>query len=316
MKQSITPFIKKLNVLAKLQLTKSLLAKFLIILISVWGFTNCIDKNIDEPDEEITISNLVVSDPSIWNTLATQSISLEDLGEKSALLSSDEQLKEHPGGNMYYYAIFEDLFPGEGDYDFNDVVLKTKLFLGSDNDNYSGRLETDFVHQGGNIVVEIGLMIYETDKGMYKRIPNEDIIINEQPLSSNGLPYTFALEGDIAANNNWEIEFSFKKGDMKDIWINYFIVTEHAGEKHKILTAGFADMNETGQFEIPQTAYLTNDNKPWGLEIEADEMPIVKEKENFCKAFPDFVNWINDSTDKKYKKWYENPDNAFIQAVK
>lgn len=319
MKQSIILFSKRPNVLAKLRLTKSLV-RFVIILICLRGFTNCIDTHVAELDEEVTVASLVVSDPSIWNTLATQSISLEDLEdleEKSASSVSDKKLKEYPAGKNYYYAIFEDLFPGKGDYDFNDVVLKTKMFLGINRDSFFGRLETDFVHKGGAIVKKVGLVIYDSDgKDQFTRIPNKDIVINGKQLSGNGLPYTFSIEGGIAENKNWEIEFTFKRGRIRNFWIGYFIITERDGVEYEILTAGFADINETGQFKIPQATYLTNDNKPWGLEIEANEMPIVKEKENFCKAFPDFVNWINDSKDKKYKKWYESPDMDFIQGIK
>lgn len=40
-----------------------------------------------------------------------------------------------PNGNKYYYHIFEDLWPNVGDYDFNDMVLKSELGWDRHGDN-------------------------------------------------------------------------------------------------------------------------------------------------------------------------------------
>lgn len=281
----------------------------LVFFATLVSLNACLDMNDQKVEEEdITMDEIRVTDPLIWNTLANQSISVEDI-EKSA----SKSMKEYPGGDKYYYALFEDLYPGEGDYDFNDIVLKSKLYLSNDKDVINGRLETELVHRGGNIVNKIGLAMYDTNgKNKFKRIPNEDITVNDVQLSNtNSLPYTFEAG---AAGNSWEINFTINSDNKrKDIWLSFFIIT-NSGEE--ILTAGFAKLDNYEEFELPERPYLTADNKPWGIEIEAKEMPIVVEKENFCKAFPDFVNWVNDDGNEKYKKWYEKPDENYIQATK
>lgn len=293
----------------------NLLNKMVPVLLITFLISGCLKKPDDIISDDVSMENLVISDPSIWNSLAMQTISMDDLSIVEDIKSA--KLKEYPGGNKYYYALFEDLFPSEGDYDFNDVVLKTKLYMGSDKKKCIGKLETTLVHTGGSMASKIGLMFYSTDgKNTYQRIANEDIEINGVPLIKGGKPYTFSLADIGTEDYSWDIYFSFAAEKIKYVWIGYFLVTQKDDDVNEILTAGFPTAERTEKFEIPTSDYLTHDNKPWGLEIEAEEMPIVKEKENFCSAFPDFINWTKDSDDKEYKKWYANPDENFIQATK
>jgi hypothetical protein len=159
-------------------------------------------------------------------------------------------------------------------------------------------------------------MFYDNDgKGKYRRIPNEDIKIEGVALEKGGHPYTILLPSE-SDEQKWEINFTCKKGKKGKLWFSYYLITRKDNSDTQVLTSGFAPVDETNDFQIPVKNYLTHDNKPWGLEIEAEEMPIVKEKENFCKAFPEFVYWVNDPGNNKYKKWFENPDTNFIQGIK
>lgn len=300
---------------------KSIFRNRVIIFIVLVSLMSCLKQQFEELQEEMQSENddfqsIFVSDPTIWNTLAIQSISLDDSND-NALLKSTQNEKEYPGHGKYYYTLFEDLYPSKGDYDFNDVIIRSKLFLNNDKDDVTGKIETELVHLGGGITTKLGVMFYETDgKKKYKRIPNEDITINEVTLEKGGNPYTLLLPTSASKNNKWELAFSFKKEEMKDVWINYFLITRNNNRTLEILTSGFASSGFKDEFEVPTTDFLSEDNKPWGFEIEASEMPVVKEKENFCKAFPEFANWVNEPDKKENKKWYERPDEAFIQGVK
>lgn len=304
---------------------------------------SCLEDNSPEISEtEVTMQNLVVSNPAIWNTLSTQSISFDQTNEKSASAS----LKRYPTDTeKYYYTIFEDLFPGEGDYDFNDIMLKSELEIGEDNGLVKGTMRTNFIYIGGNLTKIIGLLFYEIDSsGNYKRITNSKIKVNGNRPNGD-VPYFFPIEkyvewrcdkgvcgyrfkdsegenmvkmDDVPA---WETEFEVELSSGKDIWINYFIGTSHSSyykpsDKFTyILTAGFDDIYNMGEFSIPNATYLTKDKKPWGLEIEAKQTPIVREKVDFCNAYPNFIKWINNPDDPQYKNWYETPDRDSVYAA-
>lgn len=295
--------------------------KMLFILIaSSLLLSACLEKEFEELQEEIFLNNpdfknMEISDPSIWNTLATQSVSPDDSTQNDGTKSA-KSYKEYPGGGKYYYTLFEDLYPGEGDYDFNDIVIKSKLRLKKDKNSFQGTISSQLAHLGGSVTKKLGVMFYENDgKGKYQRIPNEDIQINGVWLEKGGHPYTILLPS-VNENNEWEIEFSCKKGKKKNFWFSYFLITRKGNTDTQVLTSGFASVAQTQEFQVPVKDYLTNDNKPWGLEIEAKEMPIVNEKENFCKAFPEFINWVKEPNNNKYKKWFEHPDENYIQGIK
>ena len=96
-----------------------------LFLLSLWiFFGGCSQKNIETDWESLTnkqkMQLLKIDDPSIWNTLAVQSI---DLGEQEPLaLKSAMALQECPKGDNYYFSIYEDLYPSDGDYGFNDFI--------------------------------------------------------------------------------------------------------------------------------------------------------------------------------------------------
>ena len=125
----------------------------------------------------------------------------------------------------------------------------------------------------------------------------------------------FVVEGVAGEGGVVGFEVEFEVNDLgffaKGIWITWFITVETSEGTKEIHTSGFP-VSKNKKFELPQRDYLTLNNLPWGLVIEADKMYITKERFTFLKSFPEFKPWI-ESNGNKYKKWFEKPDKEYIQ---
>jgi len=266
----------------------------------------CINDDLNNVDKDLTnaeiMKQLKIGDVAIWNTLTTQGIDLATL--KSSGLKSGQDIKEYPNGEVYYFALFEDLYPSEGDYDFNDIIIKSKLGLEKTGNETSGYFKSELINKGGTLPVEIGLMFYEASANLksYTRIPNENITVNGVTLLKGAGPWSTPY---ASLGKSWKIEYKITK-NIKIVWIAYYIVTVREGKRTEILTSGFAPTNVTTTFEIPRTEFISKNKLPWGLEIEAKEFAIPNEKELFLNAYPDFKKWV-ESNGQNFKNWFNNP---------
>lgn len=274
-----------------------------LFLLSLWiFFGGCSQKNIETDWESLTnkqkMQLLKIDDPSIWNTLAVQSI---DLGEQEPLaLKSAMALQEYPKGDNYYFSIYEDLYPSEGDYDFNDVIIRSKIGLEKSGNTISGYIRSTLMNRGGSKPVSVGLMFYEVTGVSYTRIDNENIVVNGQQLEAGGDPWKVPL---TELDDSWQIDFSFTNSG-NNIWVSYFIFTDE-----EIFTGGFAP-SKIKKFDIPQPDFLTKQNLPWGLEIETNVFAVPNEREFFLNAYPEFKEWA-ESGGVKNKRWFESPDSRY-----
>ncbi len=287
---------------------------FIAVLILVPLFmVSCINNDFDTVPEELTnaekVNQLKISDVSIWNTLTKQSINLSTLKSSNLKSGQATQMMEYPDGENYYFALFEDLYPSQGDYDFNDIIIKSKLKLGQGSGYVQGAVISELVNKGGSLPVEIGLMFYEVHDGKtYVRIPNENITVNGNQLEGKdpwSMPYA-------KIGKKWTIEFGFKT-NADVVWIAYHIVVvrDEGKTRQEILTGGFAK-TEVEKFTIPVDHFLTKKGFPWGLEITAEKFAVVKEKKFFLDAYPEFPKWV-ESGGEEAKEWYNNPNQEYVE---
>lgn len=256
------------------------------------------------------MNRLNISDPMIWNSMVTQFIDTDSLDGGLKAGNNNVKYGEYPSSKEYYYALFEDLYPYQGDYDFNDVVLETKLFLGSSKGNLLGYTQSKVFNRGGTLKTRIGLMFYSFDgKKTYTRIPNNQLQINGVNIDGTD-PFTMELPKE---GTDFKIDFMIMKGkvSVKYIWIHYFLMVESGGEMREIHPSGFAP-SELEQFEIPHRQYLTDSNLPWGLEIVAEEFFVPTEKTLILEAFPEFREWAQ-SNGSKNTSWFRNPDRKKVK---
>lgn len=273
-----------------------------ILLFSTLFLVSCFKDEFDTDSGELTnaeiMNKLKIGNLSILNTLTTQRINLSTLK-----LSDLKYMQEYPNGDKYYFALFEDLYPSAGDYDFNDIIIKSKLGLEDKGNEITGYLKSELVNKGGSLPIEIGLMFYEvSNKTLYTRIPNENITVNGMQLIAGEGPWTIPY---AKLGKEWTINFGFKT-EAKDVWIAYHIVTIRSEKRNEILTGGFAKTDVT-PFKIPNKDFLNKNGFPWGLEIEADKFAIPNEKVLFLKAYPEFQKWV-DSGGSEAANWFESPD--------
>lgn len=276
-----------------------------ILLISfclTFVFSSCIQKNFNVDEESMSnqqrMQLLKIDDPSVWNTLTKQSIDLNELD--ASALKSAAAIQEYPKGGNYYFALYEDLYPAEGDYDFNDVIIKSIIGMQKSGKTISGYVKSSLVNRGGSKPVNVGLMFYEVTGISYTRIDNENITVNGQQLKAGEDPWQVPL---TELDDSWQIDFSFTNSG-NNVWISYFIYTND-----EIFTGGFAP-SKIKKFNIPQSDFLTTRNLPWGLEIEATDFAIPNEKEFFLNAYPEFKDWA-ESGGVKNKKWFEAPNSKY-----
>lgn len=271
---------------------------------------SCNDHELITENDNLTnaeiMNQLNIDDASVWNSLTTQSIDLSTAG--SSDMKSAKAMKEYPGGGNFYFALYEDLFPSEGDYDFNDIIIKSKLGLEKKGDETTGYVKSELVNKGGSLPIEIGLMFYEVSGKKYTRIANENIVVNGEKLEKGGNPWSTPVEN---LGKSWQIDFKFTN-KSKNVWVAYHIVTVRGEKRTEILTGGFAP-TDVASFEIPNTHFLNKNNLPWGLELEAKEFAIPNEKVLFLKAYPLFKDWA-ESGGNKNKKWFESPDAEYTHS--
>lgn len=284
----------------------------------------CIDDDsIEQNSENLTpneaMTQLNINDPSIWNTLSTQSIYAGDEEVKSASAAT----KEYPAADKYYFALFEDVPSLKSDYDFNDVMIRSKLYLEKEGKTQIGWLESILWNDGASpsVPTKLGLMFYEVKGKKYIPIPYEEIKVNGVQLSKE--PWMADLK-ELAgkSGDEWTVKFEFTA--KSNIWISYFIYSKHVdiGEGEEgwdqeygyVMQAGFA-APETGEFDIPSRAFLTQNNLCWGMELETNDLAIPKENECFLDCFPEFQEWA-ESGGTKNKKWYEEPNSKFVEKYK
>ena len=265
------------------------------------------------PDEELSnkdrMNKLQISDPLVWNSLVDQSIKIDTSGLGLKGANGTMKIFEYPGDGKYYYTIFEDLYPSQGDYDFNDLMLESRLFLEPRKNEISGRLNATMFHRGGTLKTQISLAFYSNNgKKGYEIIPNEQIRINDVDLTGQE-PYAMDVP---KAGANFDINFILSKGEVPidNIWVSWFIQVESGGEVREIHTAGFP-LYKVNKFEIPQRDYLTQNNLPWGLEIMAERFYVPLEKTLFLDAFPEFKVWAESGGDEN-TEWFKNPDLKYI----
>lgn len=287
-----------------------MIKKILPIAVLAIMMANCTEYNL--PLEDLSnkeqMNLLVIPDPLVWNSLATQAMEIDTTDNGMKASNGMDKMKEYPDKG-YYFALFEDLFPSQGDYDFNDVILQTKISLDAKKKEVWGTVNTTVFHRGGSLSTKLGLIFYSVEGNKdYTRIDNDKILIGGKRLTGTD-PYTIDLpaEGD-------EISLDYfiedPTSNINQLWISWHIIVSYDDEI-EIHSSGFP-ASKNRKFEIPQRDFLTANNLPWGLEIEAEEFFVPKERTLFLKAYPEFQEWA-ETAGVKNKDWYENPDMDYIQ---
>ena len=254
-------------------------------------------------------------------------------------------LTVYPSGNNYYYHMYEDLWPGMGDYDFNDVMLKSKLhtYKNAQNNLVGGRMITSVYWIGGGLPRGAGMEWFDSNGGatVLKYMPANTVQFTEvtnvitDPLVNNAVQ---VFNQNIISSLNETVDFEFTWNHTvggNSLWIQIYIYRDRDHEIHMhghpptnaqdmALFGTAQDASQTTwdwtpgvSFSNPADFYKTATNLPWGLEIVAEELRVVVEKTEIIDAYPQFKAWA-ESGGTVNPGWYNYPDLAktFLPTTK
>ncbi|WP_347838740.1 LruC domain-containing protein [uncultured Draconibacterium sp.] len=231
------------------------------------------------------------------------------------------------------YAIFEDLWPSKGDYDFNDLVVKTTFSWTRGKSNYIEQIDVvcgvEWI--GASLELGLGFELFEA-KGTNLYYLGE-VITNvegatEDDAVRNGV-IAFARVQNVGTN---DVSFSvtLKDKEFKEfVFVPYLYRTNDPS--HQVRPFGAPptqaqDMDmfrshddasprtwswEAGKkFKYPlsedEAFYRSKENHPWGIEfITNKKFKPCRESITIVKEYPTFKNWA-ESGGHDAQDWYEN----------
>jgi len=241
----------------------------------------------------------------------------------------------YPSGNKYYFHMYEDLWPSLGDYDFNDVILKTKLYLykNAQNNLVGGRVLSSVYWIGGGIPRGAGMEWFRANGSATQLtyLPTGTVTFTEpenvqtDPLVKNAVTL---FNGNIIESLNDTVDFEYVWDHTiagNNLWVQVYIYRDRDHEIHMYghpptvaaNMALFGTSNDASQntwiwtpgttFSNPADFYKTSTNLPWGLEIMASELWIPNEQTEIILAYPQFRDWA-ESGGVVNQSWYNYPD--------
>jgi len=244
----------------------------------------------------------------------------------------------YPSGNKYYFHMYEDLWPGLGDYDFNDVMLKTKLHIykNAQNNIVGGRVVSTVYWIGGGIPRGAGMEWFKSNgsASQLTYLPEGTVTFNEpenvltDPLVFNAVTL---FNDNIIESLDKTVDFEYTWNASvagNGLWVQVYIYRDRDHEVHMLghpptIAANMA-LFGTAQdaslhtwnwtpgttFSNPADFYKTSTNLPWGLEIISSELYIPNERIEILMAYPQFQAWA-ESGGTVNKSWYMYPDQSY-----
>lgn len=243
-----------------------------------------------------------------------------------------------PGENQWGTLAFEDLWPGMGDYDFNDMVVNYKFQQITNTDNEVVDIKAYFknVHEGASLVNGFGFEL-PVSSNLVNSVSGYNISDGAVTLNPNGTEsdqenavIIVYDNGDVNLNILRTITINFTQPIdqtiLGDAPYNPFLIKDQdrAYEVHlpdKAPTT-LANPNHLGTFHDDSNPaqgryYKTQNNLPWAINI-----PVAfvwpKEKVQIIKGYLKFREWA-ESGGSQYTDWYKdldgyrNNDNLDIQ---
>lgn len=243
----------------------------------------------------------------------------------------------YPSGNKFYYHLYEDLWPSLGDYDFNDIVLKTKLhvYTNAQNKLVGGRVISTVYWIGGGIPRGAGMEWFASNgnASQLKYMPDNTVVFTEadnvvtDPIVKNAVQlFNDNIIESLNQTVDFEFDWDYQKGG-NSLWVQVYIYNERNREIHMFghPPTEAQDMNLFGTgndasqttwnwsvgipFSNPTDFYKTVNKLPWGLEISAREFRVPLEKVEIIDAYPQFKAWA-ESGGTQSRDWYNYPDES------
>lgn len=237
----------------------------------------------------------------------------------------------------YQTFAFEDLWPSTGDYDFNDIVISTKIEYATD--AYGSYVSADFEvsldacgssHASGLGVNFLDAFQTTMSSDVINQVSGDAI---QDPNVTNGIiVYTnhFDEQSTYYTNTSSDkvgtpevFNFSVTFNQSKVIGFSsyyadlYYFRNDDRG--HEIHMAGMpptsaADNTLFGTYDDdPNKNYKTTNNLPWGIEVITSNKNFKhpKEKIQITNAYGQFGQWAN-SNGNQNQNWKSNYNNSKV----
>lgn len=235
---------------------------------------------------------------------------------------------------------FEDLWPYNGDNDFNDVVLSNHIEFSknSNNEFVDAKISVTINALGAGLNNGVGLALYDGNKvpfnsqivsaityqsasGIGELDPEvlNGLIVTENLFDAIGDYYTNTGSGPSSAPKTIEFTIQFVPGVVNVDFVPDFYIFKTEERGKEIHLPGFLG-TEAANTAIYNTGddvngtYKNSKGLPWALEIIYPYSLHFKhplEKFDIVAAYPQFGAWAS-SNGTKYKGWMLYPDNSKV----
>jgi len=229
-----------------------------------------------------------------------------------------------PSVNSTGKLAYEDLWPSQGDYDFNDLAVDYSFNLIANGDNLITTMDASFtieniggsLHNGFAFVLPIDPNLVATIDGQLLNGNYETVAGNGTETGTNANETVVIVAGDCfdlqGQTLNLTVDFTtpLNANALGDVPFNAFLIVnqDRAREVHlpdlsPTSKAGYLGTGDDFSDASIGRYYKTNTNLPWALNIY-EGFQIPPERIPITLQYPRFVNWAN-SGGTQDLDWYQ-----------
>ncbi|SFU46655.1 LruC domain-containing protein [Pustulibacterium marinum] len=269
--------------------------------------------------------------------ISTNNVAVLDAANDSDGDGINDALDEFPydinkAFNTYYPSAqnsgtlaYEDLWPSQGDYDFNDLVVDYNFNLVSNGDNLVTQINASYTieHIGGAFHNGFAFVL-PIDPSSISDVSGQVLNGGYEVTNANGTESgTLSNETVIivcgnAINETGEtitvtVNFSTPQelDALGEVPFNTFLISNgdrsrevHLPDHLPTSKAGYLSTEDDYSDEVHDRYYKTDKNLPWGLNIYYDFTPPT-EKTPITTAYPKFKTWANSGGEQELE-WYKD----------
>ena len=228
-----------------------------------------------------------------------------------------------PGENQWGTLAFEDLWPGTGDYDFNDMVVNYKFqqIINAENKVIAIKGYFTNVHEGASLINGFGFEL-PIASNLVSNVIGNAITDNTVDISANGTeanqPNAVIIvydNGDVNLGNQLAVTVNFSQPitqtTLGNAPYNPFLIKDqdrdyeiHLPDHRPTNLANTAHLGTLHDSSNPAQGryYKTNKNLPWAINIPV-EFVWPKEKVEILNGYLKFKEWA-ESGASLYPDWY------------
>lgn len=235
----------------------------------------------------------------------------------------------------YAFKLFEDTWPRQGDFDFNDVVLRYKLDFVANDQNLVEELTLKLAINalGGTDTNGIAIQLINHNNEKYEGAiiasveganalidPADPSVVILEPSIQTSLPvyYTNLGEGLDAQPHEIEVKITLNEGGAipaTDVRGDLFLfkssdrsVEIHLPGNPPSLAANEAYFDTDDDQSSVSGYYKTKLNYPWAIEVTGTNLfyhPVSNV--TISEAYPDFDSWVLSKGEQK-TEWFKKPN--------